>query len=55
MRWASNAAADAIHVLVAFRTVFGKVNAGAKHATDVCVPFVETLLHDRIDEWTAME
>lgn len=55
MRWAANAAADAVHVLVTFRTVFGKVNAGPKHAADVGVPFVETLLHDCIDEWTAME
>lgn len=55
MRGTADATADAVHVLIAFRTVFGKVDASTEHAADVRMPFVEPFLHDCIDEWTAME
>lgn len=55
MRWTPNAAAHPIHVLITLGAVLGEVDAGAKHAANVRVPFVEALLHDGIDEWAAME
>lgn len=55
MRRTSNTTADSVHVLIALRTVLGKVNAGAEHSADVGMSFVETLLDDCIDKRTAVE
>lgn len=55
MRWTPDSTADSIHILIALRTVFRKVNASSEHSTNVRVSFVESFLDDRIDERTAME
>lgn len=55
MRWTSNTTAHPIDVLIALRTMLGKIDASTKHAANVRVPFVETFLHDGIDEWAPME
>lgn len=46
----SCAATDPIHVLIALGGVLSKVDAGAKHATDVGVALVEALMDDGVDE-----
>lgn len=55
VRRTTDSATDAVHVLVALRAVLRKVDARPEHAANVGVPLVEALLHDRIDERTAVE
>ena len=46
----SEMAPHTIRVLIRFRAILGKVDSRAKHSANVCVPLVESLLHDRIDK-----
>lgn len=55
VRWTTNATSHSIHVLITFRAVLSKVNASTEHASDVSVTLIETLLHDCVYEWAAME
>lgn len=55
MRRATNAAANTINILIALRAMLGKIDARAEHAANVGVTLVETTLHNRIDERTAVE
>lgn len=50
MGGAAGAATDAVHVLVAFGGVLGKIDASAEHAADVGVALVEALMNDGVDE-----
>lgn len=51
----SDATTYSITVLVALRTMLRKIDASAKHSTNVGVSLIETLLHDRIYKRAAME
>lgn len=55
MRRTSDSATNAVHVLVALRAVLCEINSGPKHTANVSMSLVETLLHDRINKWTAVE
>jgi len=46
----SRASTNPVHVLVAFGRVLGEIDPSAKHAADVCVPLVEALVDDGVDE-----
>ena len=50
MGGAAGAAADPVHVLVAFGRVLSKVDPGAEHAADVGVTLVEAFMNDGVDE-----
>lgn len=51
----SGTSSNSIHVLVALAGMLRKVYSSPEHATYVGVSFVETLLHDGIDERRSME
>lgn len=55
MRWTADAAAYAIHILIALRAMLGEINARSKHAANVGVSLVEAPLHNGIDEGAAVE
>lgn len=55
MRRTTDAAPNAVHVLIALRAVLCEINARSEHAANVGMALVEALLHDRIDERTAVE
>lgn len=44
------ASTNPIHVLVAFRRVLSKIDASAKHASNVGVTLVKALVDDGVDE-----
>lgn len=46
----SRAPANPVHVLVAFRGVLSKIDAGTKHSTNVGVAFVKALVDDGVDK-----
>lgn len=55
MRGATNAAANAIYILITLGAMLRKVDARPEHTTNVGVTLVKSALHDRIDERTAVE
>ena len=46
---------NSINILIRFRGVLGKINAGSKHSTDVRMSLIKALLNDCINKWTSME
>jgi len=55
VRGTANAAANSVHILVAFRAMLSEINASPKHAANVGVALVESALHDCVDEGTTVE
>lgn len=55
MRGATNAAANAIYILITLGAMLRKVDTRPEHTTNVGVTLVKSALHDRIDERTAVE
>lgn len=55
MRRTPCASTYTVDILIALAAVFREIYASAEHSTNVCVSFVETLLHDSIDERTAVK
>lgn len=50
MGWTTCSSADPIHVLIALGGVLGKIDASAKHSSDVCVTLIKALMDDCVDE-----
>lgn len=50
MGWTTCSSANPIHVLIALGGVLGKIDASAKHASDVCMTLIKALMDDCVDE-----
>lgn len=48
--WTTCSSADPIHVLIALGGVLGKIDASAKHASDVCMTLIKALMDNCVDE-----
>lgn len=55
VRGATNAAANAIYILITLGAMLRKVDARPEHTPNVGVTLVKSALYDRIDERTAVE
>lgn len=55
VRRTSGTSTNAINILITLRRVLGEVDAGAKHASYISIPFVEAFLHNGVDERRSVE